>query len=221
MHREQAVGDPHGGQGNVVRQVGGVAERLAETLPVPAIAFVDGKAQGGAMQLHLVGLHHAAKHRWDGELHGQALAPEESILEIDGGVRDAHLFQTEVGGREHVQRHGAAHPDLAAQKARRLLLEHAAIAVPVDEIGHSKERARDRDHKDSYGDEELAHAPALPPAKLALSMRGRMRPRMGSRLLSGSARGRIKPSLPARRTGRIGAARTLRRSCARVSHSWA
>ena len=68
----------------------------------------------------------------------------------------------------------ASYPDfadanLAAQKARGLVLEHAAIGVPVDEIGDGEQGANDGDAEYGEADEEIAHRlpPRAQPAALA------------------------------------------------------
>ena len=75
-------------------------------------------------------------------------AAEKRLLQVDGGVGDAHLLEAEIGGRQQVQIDGAADSHLAAEQARGLLLEHAAVAVPVDEIGDGEQRADNGDEED-------------------------------------------------------------------------
>ncbi len=65
VQRQYAVGDLDRRQRHVGRQVGGAAEDLAEALPVPAVLVVERHPQYGALQLDLVGLHHAAEDRRD------------------------------------------------------------------------------------------------------------------------------------------------------------
>ena len=165
VHRQHAILDPERGQRDVGRQVGRVAQHLAEGLPVPAALVVERQAQHRPLELDLVGLDGAPEQRGHRELHGEAVGPEKRLLEVDGGVGNAHLLETEVGRRQQVQIDGAADAHLAAEQARGLLLEHAAVAVPVDEIGHREQRADHGDQEDCQGDEEIAHrAPPSVPA---------------------------------------------------------
>ena len=83
--------------------------------------------------------------------------------EVGRGVGDAHLLEAEIGGRQQVQLDVAVDLHLAADDARGLLLEIAAIAVPVDEIRNGEQRADDGYDKDGNGDEQVVHRPAPPP----------------------------------------------------------
>ncbi len=201
VHGKRAVDDLDRVERNLGGQVGGLAEHLAEALPVPAVAAVERQAQDRPLQLDLVGLDHAADHRGYGELDGKAVGAEKRLLEVDGRVGNAHLLEAEIGGREQVQVDRTAHPDLAAEQARGLLLEHAAIAVPVDEIRNGEQRTDDGDQKDCDGDDDIAHPPT-PPA----GWRGRVRSDRGRHRLPACrlAPNRIEPSLRACRAGKAG-----------------
>jgi hypothetical protein len=137
-------------------------QSLAEALPVPAVVLVECNSQHRPLQLDLVGLYRASEYRRHGQLDGEAVGSEKSILKIGGGIGNAHLVEAEIGCRQQVQVDCAANPHLAPQETRGLLLDHAAIAVPVDEIGNRKQCSDDRDQKDCNGDKEIAHSPTPP-----------------------------------------------------------
>src|SRR5204863_3184906 len=124
----------------------------AEALPVPAVVLVERDPQHRPLQLDLVGLHRASEQRRHGQLDAETLGSEKSVLQVDGGVGNAHLLEAEIGSRQQVQIDRAPHSYLTLQETRGLLLEHTAIAVPVDEVGDRKERAYNRDQKDGNGD---------------------------------------------------------------------
>ena len=84
-------------------------------------------------------------------------------VEVGRGVGDAHLLQAEIGGRQQVQLDVAVDLHLAADDARGLLLEVAAIAVPVDEVGDGEQRADDGYDEDGDGDEQVVHAAGSAP----------------------------------------------------------
>ena len=151
------------------------------------------------MQLDLVGLHHAPDDRRYGELDGEAVGPKKRLLKVDGRVGDAHLLQAEIGAREQVQIDRAADPDLAAQQAGGLLLEHAAIAVPIDEVGNGEERADNGDQKDCDGDDEIAHSPTPHVGWGGRGRRGRRQRPLPAR---SPAPNRIEPSLRACQAGK-------------------
>ena len=55
-------------------------------------------------------------------------------------VGDAQLLEAHVGRRQQADVDVATDAHLAAEDARRLLLEDAAVAVPVDEVGNGEQR---------------------------------------------------------------------------------
>ena len=57
-----------------------------------------------------------------------------------GRAADAQLLEMDIRRRQQPQADVAGHAHVAAQDARGLLFQHAAIAVPVDRIRQAEQR---------------------------------------------------------------------------------
>ncbi len=108
--------------------------------PVTGAFGIDREAQHRLFQHDLVGLDDAFQERRRGEAHREAFGAEERLAGGAGRIGDAQLLEAHVGRRQQAHVDVAADTDFAPENACRLLLEHAAIAVPIDEIGNGKQR---------------------------------------------------------------------------------
>ncbi len=191
---EHPVADPERGQRDIGGHVAGRAQRLGEALPVPGALRVERQAQHGALELDLVHLHHPAEQRCDRQLDAQAVGLEEVPAEIRRPIADAHLLQAEVGARQQIEFHVAVDLHLAADDVLRLLLEPAAIAVPVDEIGNCEQCRDHRYDEDRNGNEQVIHGAA--PRVGAAGLRSRGRACDARRTLPGCAKACVLPQQP-------------------------
>ena len=162
LQGDDAVLDLDRLQRNVGRDERQRARRDAEHAPVAAALGVEREAQLGARQLDLVGLDDALEQRRNRQPHGETLGAEERLAG-SGGVGDAQLLEAHEGRRQQAHVDVAADPHLTAEDARRLLLEDAAVSVPVDEVGNRKQcRERKRDQA-GYVKKPVAHLPLRDP----------------------------------------------------------
>ncbi len=157
MQRHHAVLDLDGLQ----RDVGGYerqrAWRNTQASPVAAALDIDGQAQNRLLQLDLVGLYDAFEQGRHGKPHGEAVGAEKRLAGGGRRIGDPDLVEAHEGRRQKAHVDVAAHAHLAAQNAGRLLLEYAAVSVPVDKVGNRKQRGERK--RDEAGDVEkpVAH----------------------------------------------------------------
>ncbi len=139
--------------------------------PVPDAVLVDRELHRRALQLHLIGLEHAAQKRGHGEVHDEALGPEDRRAALAAGVGNPELLEAHERGGQEAQVDRAADAHLAAEDARGLLLEHAAIAVPVDEIRHREEHRERHHEKAGEVEKRVVHSRCVCPASAAKERR--------------------------------------------------
>ena len=108
----------------------------------------------GMQQLHFAGLDLPLQQRRDRQPQREGIGTNGRLAEAAVLVRDAHILEAEVGRRQETEIDAAADPHLAADENRGLLLEHVAIAVPIDKQRHGKQR---RTHTDHHGTDEQEH----------------------------------------------------------------
>ena len=166
MQSEHAVTDSDRGQRDIGRHIAGAAQGLGEALPVPAAIRVECNAQDRVLELDFVRLHRPAEQRRNGELDAEAFGLEEVLGKVRRRIGNSHLAQAEVGGRQQVELDVAVDLHVSADDVLGFLLENAAIAVPVDEMGDRKQRPDDRYDEDGNGNEQVVHgaAPMRPAA---------------------------------------------------------
>src|SRR5690606_7720995 len=68
-----------------------------------------------------------------------------------------HLLDPEVGRWQKMQLDVTINLHRTPDDAPCLVLEDAAVAVPVDEMGHGEQRTDDRDDKDGNGNKQVVH----------------------------------------------------------------
>ena len=118
-----------------------------DTGPVAAALAVERQRENGLIEFNFAGFENAAQQRRSGKPHRKALGPDERLSRLARNVGDAHFFKSDVRYRQQLEVDRAADTDFAAEHLRGFFLEHPAIAVPIDEIGHGKERCKDNDKK--------------------------------------------------------------------------
>ena len=140
LQRHHAVLDADGLQRDIRWDEGKRTGRDRERAPVAAAVGIDGEAQHRPLKLDLVGFQNALQERRHRQLHGEAVGAEKRLARRRRRIGDAQLVEAHVGSRQQAYVDVAADAHLAAKDAGRLLLEHAAITVPIDEIRHREQR---------------------------------------------------------------------------------
>ncbi len=111
-----------------------------EAAPVAAALGIDSEAEHRLFEHDFVGFDDALEQRGDRQAHGEAVGAEERLAGGAARVGDAQLLEAHVGRGKQAHVDVAADAHVAAEDARRLLFEDAAVAVPVDEMGDGEQR---------------------------------------------------------------------------------
>ena len=147
VKRHRAILQLDRSQRDVLRKKWQRARFDFEVRPVAAALTVQNQRQDGPVKFDLVGFKHAAQQRRSRQPHREAVGTYERFAGLPGRVGEPNLFKPDIRCRQKPQIDGAANPDIAAQDLRGLLLENAAITVPVNEIGHREERRQNHHQK--------------------------------------------------------------------------